>query len=237
MHDRLYRHPTDRVIAGVAGGLAAWLGLDPSLVRVGWVLLAIVSGGLFVLVYLVMMIVVPLPPPGWMPGRRGAGPGMRAAPAGWTADPAAGPGAWTGGPGSPPGGWTGGPASPPGGWTGDPTAPPGWGAATPPGWGPAPPEGGWAPSPDAATGPQGTPSAGAPGPPWAASSPGTPPPAHGSRSPGNAGLVLGVILVGLGVWFLVDQYVTIDWDVLWPVAIMVIGAALIAGALLRARSG
>jgi hypothetical protein len=48
--------------------------------------------------------------------------------------------------------------------------------------------------------------------------------------------VFGVILVGLGVWFLVDQYVTIDWDVLWPVAIMVAGGALIAGAIVRNRS-
>jgi len=37
------------------------------------------------------------------------------------------------------------------------------------------------------------------------------------------------------VWFLVDQYVRIDWDILWPVAIMVVGGALIAGALMRGR--
>ena len=48
--------------------------------------------------------------------------------------------------------------------------------------------------------------------------------------------MFGVILVGLGVWFLVDQYVSIDWEVLWPVAIMVVGGALIAGALLRNRA-
>jgi hypothetical protein len=49
--------------------------------------------------------------------------------------------------------------------------------------------------------------------------------------------VAGVVLVGLGIWFLVDQFVHIDWDVLWPVAIMVAGGALIAGAVLRNRSG
>jgi phage shock protein PspC (stress-responsive transcriptional regulator) len=62
MNDRLYRSRNDRVIAGVAGGLAERLELDPSLVRVVWVILAVVSGGLFLLVYLVMMVVVPEAP-------------------------------------------------------------------------------------------------------------------------------------------------------------------------------
>lgn len=62
MTDRLYRSRDDRMIAGVAGGLAEQLGLDPSLVRVGWVVLAIVTGGLLALVYVVMMIVVPEEP-------------------------------------------------------------------------------------------------------------------------------------------------------------------------------
>ena len=39
MTDRLTRSPTDRVMAGVAGGLAVWLNIDPSLVRIAWVLL------------------------------------------------------------------------------------------------------------------------------------------------------------------------------------------------------
>jgi phage shock protein C len=75
--DRLYRSPTDRVIAGVAGGIAAWTHVDPSLVRVAWVLAAILSLGLIVLVYFVMMIVVPLAPDGWMPQ-----PPVRATPGG-----------------------------------------------------------------------------------------------------------------------------------------------------------
>ena len=35
MNDRLYRSVDDRVIAGVCGGLAVRLGVDPSLVRIG----------------------------------------------------------------------------------------------------------------------------------------------------------------------------------------------------------
>jgi phage shock protein C len=85
--DRLYRSRGDSVIGGVAGGLAVWLNLDPSLVRVGWVLLTIVSGGVFLLVYIVMMVVVPQPPPGWTPQPRdaGAAPGD---PPQWTSAPA-----------------------------------------------------------------------------------------------------------------------------------------------------
>ena len=67
MADRLYRSRTDRSISGVAGGLAAYLGVDPTLVRVAWVLLAILSSGVFVLIYIVMAIVVPEAPVGWAP--------------------------------------------------------------------------------------------------------------------------------------------------------------------------
>ena len=45
----------------------------------------------------------------------------------------------------------------------------------------------------------------------------------------------GVILIGLGVWFLVGQFVDVNWGLLWPVAIMILGGALIAGAVLRGR--
>ena len=69
----------------------------------------------------------------------------------------------------------------------------------------------------------------------------TPPPSGGPRSgwtspdPGNAGIVFGFILVGLGIWFLVDQFVHIDWQLVWPVIVIVIGAALIVGAMRRSR--
>ena len=47
--------------------------------------------------------------------------------------------------------------------------------------------------------------------------------------------MFGFILVGLGVWFLLDQYVHIDWQLVWPVIVIVIGVALIAGAMRRNR--
>lgn len=59
MNDRLYRSREDRMLAGVAGGLAEMWGADPSLVRIVWALLVILTGGIALVVYIVMAIVVP----------------------------------------------------------------------------------------------------------------------------------------------------------------------------------
>ena len=59
MTDRLYRSRDDRMLAGVAGGLADLLDADPSLVRLVWALLVIFTGGIALIVYIVMAIVVP----------------------------------------------------------------------------------------------------------------------------------------------------------------------------------
>ncbi|MCC7355438.1 MAG: PspC domain-containing protein [Anaerolineae bacterium] len=60
MQARLYRSRTDSVIGGVCGGLGQYLGIDPVLVRLFFVLLALGSG-VGVLVYIIMWIVVPYP--------------------------------------------------------------------------------------------------------------------------------------------------------------------------------
>ncbi|HLA17328.1 MAG TPA: PspC domain-containing protein [Candidatus Limnocylindrales bacterium] len=84
MDDRLYRSRTDRMITGVAGGLAERMDVDPSLVRVIWVLLAIFSGGVFALIYLVMAVVVPERPAGSVAGPSPSGPAAEApAPGTW----------------------------------------------------------------------------------------------------------------------------------------------------------
>jgi phage shock protein C len=59
MSDRLYRSRDDRMLAGVAGGLAEMWDADPSLVRLIWALLVIFTGGIALVVYIVMAIVVP----------------------------------------------------------------------------------------------------------------------------------------------------------------------------------
>jgi len=60
--DRLYRSRDDRMLAGVAGGLAEMWGADPSLVRVIWALLVIFTGGVALIVYIVMALVIPEEP-------------------------------------------------------------------------------------------------------------------------------------------------------------------------------
>ncbi|MDZ4716491.1 MAG: PspC domain-containing protein [Cytophagales bacterium] len=57
---RLTRSKKDRMIAGVCGGLAEYFRLDPSLVRIGLVLLCIITAFLpLTLFYGVMWIVIP----------------------------------------------------------------------------------------------------------------------------------------------------------------------------------
>jgi phage shock protein C len=90
---RLYRSRTDRTIAGIAGGMAEYLEVDPTIVRILWILAGIFTGGLMVLVYIVLAFVVPTNPyPGGpIPAGVGYAPG---APAGWSQPPTA-PGAAT----------------------------------------------------------------------------------------------------------------------------------------------
>ena len=64
MTDRLYRSRDDRMLAGVAGGLAEMLDADPSLIRIVWALLIVLTGGLALIVYVIMAIVVPERPAG-----------------------------------------------------------------------------------------------------------------------------------------------------------------------------
>jgi phage shock protein C len=56
---RLYRSATDKVIAGVCGGLAQYFSIDPALVRLAFVVFAL-TGGAGVLLYIVLWIAVPV---------------------------------------------------------------------------------------------------------------------------------------------------------------------------------
>src|SRR3954467_3397683 len=55
---RLFRRTDDKMIGGVASGLADYFDIDPVLARIGFVVLA-VAGGAGVLAYLVMWWLVP----------------------------------------------------------------------------------------------------------------------------------------------------------------------------------
>lgn len=56
---KLYRSRDEQMIAGVCGGLAEWLDLDPSIVRLIFVLMALTFGH-GILVYLILLLVMPL---------------------------------------------------------------------------------------------------------------------------------------------------------------------------------
>lgn len=155
MTGRLYRTRTDRVIAGVAGGVADYLNLDPSLVRIVWAVLAFVTGGLFFLIYIVMWIVVPEAPFGVRASFSDLPPG---------ADVPAGD-----------------------------VSPPGEGEMNV-----------------------------------------TPPRGRGDRDSGNTRLVVGLVLIGLGAYFLLRNYLpTIAWGQFWPVLLVIAGVALLVASMRR----
>ena len=57
---RLYRSSTDRIIAGVCGGLADWLGWDVSLIRILYVLISFFSAAFpGLIVYIILWVVMP----------------------------------------------------------------------------------------------------------------------------------------------------------------------------------
>ncbi len=60
MGNKLYRSDKDRILFGVCGGLAKYFGIDSSLMRIIVILLAIVTGGVGVLIYFIMAFIVPL---------------------------------------------------------------------------------------------------------------------------------------------------------------------------------
>mgnify|MGYP001765592974 CR=1 FL=1 len=64
---RLYRSRSNRMLAGVCGGLAEFFSLDVSLVRLGFVVGVILGAGSLAVVYLIMLIVVPEEPQSAVP--------------------------------------------------------------------------------------------------------------------------------------------------------------------------
>ncbi len=66
---RLYRSRMDRMIAGVAGGLANYFDIDPTIVRVLFVITIFIGGG-GILAYIILWIVVPEDPVLYTPGEK-----------------------------------------------------------------------------------------------------------------------------------------------------------------------
>jgi phage shock protein C len=164
MRDRLYRSREDRMLFGVAGGMARYLDIDPSIVRIVWALLAI-AGGAGLLLYIVAAIVIPEAPVGWAPSPASAGQDEAGA-------------SISGAPG------------------GSPDAAPGGTATSGPAWG------------------------------YRAG--------VERRERGGGAVVLGLVLVVVGAWFLLQRFIPqVDSGVLWPIVLLLLGGALVVGALRR----
>ena len=58
MEKRLYKSNDDKMLCGVCGGIAEYFNIDPTLVRLGWVIFS-VAGGSGVLAYIIAAIIIP----------------------------------------------------------------------------------------------------------------------------------------------------------------------------------
>ncbi len=59
MNNKLTRSRSNRMLAGVCGGLAEYFSIDPSVVRIGYALLTLFTAFAGVPVYLIMWLIVP----------------------------------------------------------------------------------------------------------------------------------------------------------------------------------
>lgn len=58
MMKKLYRSKTDRMLAGVCGGIAEFFHIDSTIVRLIWALLSL-FGGAGILIYIIAAIIIP----------------------------------------------------------------------------------------------------------------------------------------------------------------------------------
>jgi len=220
---RLYRSTDDRILAGVAGGLAAYFDVDPVIVRIIWFLSVFFTGSLTFWVYLVMIVVVPPEPIDWTPQAPWPGAGGSSFQAVYTppAADAAGTSTSPGGSANPttsgsvPGGApafdanaTPGTGVPP-----TPTPPQGWG------WGWGGDDWRWQRRQER----------------WqrrAERWQQRQADGHYQRDRGGPGLVFGLILIlggGLLAWHQIDP--SFDLGLTWPVLVIVVGAILVVSSI------
>ena len=55
---RLYKSDTDKILCGVCGGIAEYLNIDSTIVRLIWVIISL-HGGMGVLLYIIACFVIP----------------------------------------------------------------------------------------------------------------------------------------------------------------------------------
>lgn len=59
---RLYKDRFDKKVGGVCGGLAQYFHLDASIIRLLFILLTLLTGGIFIIVYIILCAILPLGP-------------------------------------------------------------------------------------------------------------------------------------------------------------------------------
>ena len=59
---RLYRSSDNRVFAGICGGLSEYFDVDPTVVRVVYVLLSLLTAFMGILLYIILLFVIPICP-------------------------------------------------------------------------------------------------------------------------------------------------------------------------------
>ena len=62
LHHRLYRSQDERMVAGVAGGLADYADVDPTIVRLIWVAGLLTTGPIALFLYLLCAMIIPRAP-------------------------------------------------------------------------------------------------------------------------------------------------------------------------------
>lgn len=61
---KLYRSRDDKMLTGLAGGVAQYFGIDSTIVRIALVLLEFATAGLLIIGYIILAIIVPKEPVG-----------------------------------------------------------------------------------------------------------------------------------------------------------------------------
>ena len=61
MNKRLYKSEDNRILCGVCGGIGEFIGIDPTIVRLIWVLLALLAASGIIL-YIIAAIIIPKVP-------------------------------------------------------------------------------------------------------------------------------------------------------------------------------
>ena len=58
LNGRIHKSSRDKKVCGVCGGIAEWLGVDPTIIRIAWALLAF-GWGTGILLYFICAFVLP----------------------------------------------------------------------------------------------------------------------------------------------------------------------------------